>query len=53
MSVDLTPEVLEGFVKTVLSSKFDEASETPDFHKEAWALCCSRYPMVAIAAPRG
>jgi hypothetical protein len=49
----LTPEAIEGFVKTVLSSKFDDAVTTPDFHKEAWKLCCSRFPMVAIAAPRG
>ena len=49
----LNSEVIAGFVKTVLSSKFDDAAETPDFHQEAWGLCCSKYPMVAIAAPRG
>ena len=51
--MQLTSEILAGFVKTVLSSKFDDASETPEFHKEAWAFCCSKYPMVAISAPRG
>ena len=49
----LTPEVLEGFVKTVLSSKFDDAVATPEFHREAWELCCSKYDKVALAAPRG
>lgn len=53
MSIELTSEILEGFVKSVLSAKFDDASETPDFHKEAWTICCSKHPMVAIAAPRG
>lgn len=51
--VELNSEIIAGFVKTVLSSKFDDAAETPDFHKEAWNLCCSKYPLVAIAAPRG
>ena len=48
----VTPEILEGFVKTVLSSKFDDASETPNFHKEGWELCCSNDDKVAVAAPR-
>ena len=51
--IDLNKSTIEGFVKTVLSSKFEDASETPDFHKEAWEICCSKYPMVAVAAPRG
>jgi hypothetical protein len=49
----LNAQVVGGFVRTVLSSKFDQATETPEFHKEAWELCCSTHPMVAIAAPRG
>lgn len=49
----LTPEVIEGFVKSVLWKDFDEASPVPDFHRELWALCCSDDPLVAIAAPRG
>jgi predicted phage terminase large subunit-like protein len=44
---------IAGFVRTVLSSKFDNATETPDFHKEAWELCTSKFPLVAISAPRG
>lgn len=49
----LTPDAIEGFVKTLLLQSFDKASEIPDFHREIWELCCSEHPMVAIAAPRG
>jgi len=49
----LNSNVIEGFVKTVLFSKFDKPVDTPDFHKEAWDICCSKQPQVAIAAPRG
>ena len=49
----LDSQILQGFVNTILSSKFDQATESPDFHKEAWQLCCSGFPLVAIAAPRG
>lgn len=49
----LTPEVVEGFVGSILSSKFDDAVKTPDFHKEGWRLFCSNNKMVALAAPRG
>lgn len=49
----LNANTLGGFVRTVLSSKFDAATETPDFHREAWQMCCSKDQMVAIAAPRG
>lgn len=49
----LDASVIQGFVNTVLSSKFDQATESPEFHKEAWELCCSRYPLIALAAPRG
>lgn len=49
----LSSDVIQGFVNSVLSSKFDEATTSPDFHKECWDLCTSDYPLVAIAAPRG
>lgn len=49
----LTTATIQGFVKTVLSSKFDQAVETPDFHKEMWELFCSKHRQVAVAAPRG
>lgn len=51
--MELNETVLEGFVATVLHSKFDTPVETPEFHKEAWKLCCSKYEKVAVAAPRG
>lgn len=49
----LSANTIAGVVRTVLSKKFDQATETPAFHKEAWELCCSTNPLVAIAAPRG
>lgn len=48
----LTPEVLKGFVGGVLSSRYDNAVETPDCHLEWWKLCLSKARLVAIAAPR-
>lgn len=49
----LTSEVLEGFVGSMLASKFDGAVKTPEFHKEGWRLFCGQDKMVALAAPRG
>lgn len=49
----LNEKVVEGFVQSILYSKFDEAVETPAFHKECWRLCTSKERMVAISAPRG
>jgi len=49
----LTAQTIAGFVRTVLSSKFDAAVETPEFHKEMWELFCSKHRQVAVAAPRG
>ena len=49
----LSKDVIAGFVRTVLSSKFDGATESPDFHKEMWEMFCSKQPLVAVAAPRG
>lgn len=49
----LTKETISGFVRTVLSSKFDQATESPDFHKELWELFCSKHTLVAASAPRG
>jgi predicted phage terminase large subunit-like protein len=51
--IKLTPETIEGFVGSVLAPHFDQTSQTPDFHRELWELCCSTHPLVAIAAPRG
>lgn len=49
----LDSEVISGFVGSILASRFDGQSATPDFHKECWDLCCSDEKFVAIAAPRG
>ena len=51
--INLTAEVIEGFVTSVLASGFDTPTTTPQFHKELWELCCSPHPLVAVAAPRG
>lgn len=49
----VTAEVVEGFVGSILSSKFDDPAPTPDFHKEGWRLFTCNDKMVALAAPRG
>jgi predicted phage terminase large subunit-like protein len=49
----LNVAVLEGFVGSVLASKFDDAVKTPDFHREGWRLFTSTDKQVALAAPRG
>lgn len=51
--MQLTPNIIAGFVASVLSKRFDEASESPDFHHELWEYACHSHPRVAIAAPRG
>ena len=50
--MDLTPEVIEGFSNACLVKNYDQATETPAFHRELWKLCCSASKFVAIAAPR-
>jgi predicted phage terminase large subunit-like protein len=49
----LTAEIIQGLVNSCLIHKFDEATESPFFHKEFWEYCCDKHPNVAIAAPRG
>ena len=49
----LNAEVIEGFVGSILSSKFDDAVKTPDFHREGWRLFTGGDRMVAMSAPRG
>jgi hypothetical protein len=53
MKLSLTPQVMEGFVRTFLLERFDNAAEIPEFHKELWGYCCSKEKQVAVAAPRG
>lgn len=49
----LTAAVIEGFVGSVLASRFDGRAAIPEFHKECWELCCGPDKFVALAAPRG
>ena len=51
--MELTNEVIEGFSNACLVKNFDSATQTPEFHRELWQLCCSKDKFVAIAAPRG
>jgi len=50
--VKVTKEIVKGLVGSLLSGSFDDAVASPEFHEEAWDLCCSKYPRVALAAPR-
>lgn len=49
----LDAKTIYGFSESLLKSKYDQPQPTPDFHLEVWKLCCSKHPLVAIAAPRG
>jgi len=51
--IQLTSDVIEGFVGSVLANRYDSATAIPKFHKELWELACSDQKFVAIAAPRG
>lgn len=49
----VTPHVIEGFIGSIIAPQLDDATATPDFHRDLWSLCCSDDKFVAIAAPRG
>jgi len=51
--IELTSDIIKGFVGTCLVKRFDDASQIPKFHEEMWDYCCSKKKFVAIAAPRG
>jgi hypothetical protein len=51
--LELTSDVVEGFSNACLVKNYDQATETPAFHRELWKYCCSSNKFVAIAAPRG
>lgn len=51
--VKLTADLVYGFAAGLLSKGFDAPAPTPACHLEWWELCCSDYPWVSIAAPRG
>lgn len=50
--MQVTPQIVYGFVSTVLKHRFDGASESPAWHHDAWELCCSKNKYVALSAPR-
>lgn len=51
--VQLDRDVIEGFVSSILGSRFDGQAESAGFHRECWDLCTGKDKYVAIAAPRG
>lgn len=50
--IELTKDMIRGFVGSCLLKNFDGAKPIPSFHEEMWDLCCSKHKFVAIAAPR-
>lgn len=51
--MELTADVIKGFVGSCLIKRFDGASQIPPFHEEMWEMCTSKNRFVALAAPRG
>ncbi len=51
--IKLTSELILGFTNSLLAPRFDNPTNTPDFHVELWDLMCSDNRYVAVAAPRG
>lgn len=51
--MQLNADVVQGFVGSVLASRFDGQASSPPFHRECWELCTGTDKYVAIAAPRG
>ncbi len=49
----LTADLIEAFSGMYLSHHYDNASPTPDFHRQGWQLYCSDAKMAGLAAPRG
>lgn len=49
----VTAELVEAVSGSVLSQNYENATPTPEFHKDLWELCCSDHPHVVIGAPRG
>ena len=51
--IRLQADAVRTFSELYLVDKYDGRTEIPPIHDEWWSLCCSGYPRVAIAAPRG
>lgn len=52
-TVQLNAGIIEGFCGSLLRKRFDNATQTPWFHRELWDLFCASDKYVAAAAPRG
>ena len=50
--MELTAEIISGFSSSLLQRSYDNPVESPPCHYDWWALCASKHPKVAIAAPR-
>ncbi len=50
--VQLTAKLVENFAGVFLSPRYDEASPTPDLHRQGWALYTSPAPQAMFIAPR-
>lgn len=50
--MELTAEIISGFSSSLLQRSYDNPVESPSCHYDWWALCASKHPKVAIAAPR-
>ena len=50
--IELTKDLIKGFVGSCLVSGFDGSKAIPPLHEEMLDLCCSKHKYIAIAAPR-
>ena len=50
--MELTADIISGFSGSLLQKNYDNPVESPSCHYDWWALCTSKHPKVAIAAPR-
>ena len=51
--VRLTAALVEGFARRYLAAQYDDASPTPQMHRECWELYCQPTLQAGVAAPRG
>lgn len=50
--MEISADVIAGFSASLLQKNYDQAVNSPECHMEWWEACTSKYPKVAIAAPR-
>jgi predicted phage terminase large subunit-like protein len=53
VKVELTADIIEGFVSSILHQGFDNPTPVPPCHREWWDLCTQKHRFIALAAPRG